>query len=49
MDSGLERKLEGSRGLGLEANTSRKDIWEKVDEKRTTEKRFRRLDDISMR
>lgn len=49
MDSDLEKKLEGSRGLELEANASGKDIWEKVDEERTTEKRYRGLDDISMR
>lgn len=49
MDGGLEKKLEGSRGLGLEANTPRRDIWEKVDEERTSEKRYRGLGDISMR
>lgn len=49
MDSDFERKVEGSRGLELEANTSRKDIWEKVDEERTSERRYRGLDDISTR
>lgn len=49
MDNDLDRELEGSRGLGLKANTSRKDIWEKVDEESTSERRYRGLDDISMR
>lgn len=40
----LGRKQEGSRGLGLEANTSREDIWKKIDEKGTSERNYRGLD-----
>lgn len=44
MDSDFGKKQEGSRGLGLEANTSGKDIWKKIDAKGTSERNYRELD-----